>query len=494
MARASSSRLLLCLSPLSPPLALPEDILPSVHMEAGLLSSDFPPLSQSPSGKAKFTPKNWNLVFAPETSAPKALNLSHFPDEPEIVPFSNDSLSKGGEDWSLCLVGYSIGRRPFYEALQGAIKKTWSLKGSVQLLSLNDGFFLISFSCTEDYDMVWSWGVWFLLGRPFILQKWHPKFKPIRDNFASVPIWVKIHDLPLACWNLEGISRIASKISIPLAADNLNEQKTRLTFARICVLVDCNATYQEKIKVSLDGDVVCLKVQYEWRPIPCDHCKSLMHYSSLCPSKPKVHGDDETAAVNTQHHGRSFSRKPKNRYPSSKIFSRPPIRESQQPHPPSLPPSTTALVSHNNNSIGQPLLYQPHSPSPFNVQEPISNIVVSVENLISNPSANVLNNTVIPNLNSPNGEEVASTSSCSLHIQGSQKVMELKINSPNKFEVLNVEEEESSFQEEACNDLDVRDNWIPKQKQNDKSKLNNSVASKKTTMGKQVKKSHTLKS
>ncbi|XP_020700647.2 uncharacterized protein LOC110112685 [Dendrobium catenatum] len=87
--------------------------------------------AQSPGGPAKFNPKNWNQIFAPDTSTPTTLNLSHYPAEPEIVPFTNDNMSKGGEDWSLCLVGYSIGRRPFYEALLGAIKKTWSLKGKI---------------------------------------------------------------------------------------------------------------------------------------------------------------------------------------------------------------------------------------------------------------------------------------------------------------------------------------------------------------------------
>ncbi|KAI0519488.1 hypothetical protein KFK09_006936 [Dendrobium nobile] len=213
-------------------------------METSLLDSDFPPLSSS--GAATLASlRNWNQIFALDTSsAPKVFSFSHHPSEPDIIPFSNEKLTMGGEDWNLCLIGYSIGRRPFYEALLGAINKTWSLKGSLQLLSLSDGFFLLRFSCVEDFDMAWS----------------------------KVPIWVKIHDLPLACWNSEGISRIASKISVPLAADHLTEQKTRLTFARVCVLADCNAAYPDVIKVSLDGDVVELKVQYEWKPVPCEHC------------------------------------------------------------------------------------------------------------------------------------------------------------------------------------------------------------------------------
>ncbi|KAI0510969.1 hypothetical protein KFK09_011585 [Dendrobium nobile] len=142
-------------------------------MESSSALEDFPPLVTSVRG-ASPPQRNWLSAFGPPESAPASLNdlhLSNFPSEPEIIPFSGDKLSKGADDWSLCLMGYSIGRRPFYEALLGALKKTWSLKGSIKLLSLSEEFFLIRFSCSEDLEMAWSRGVWFLLGKPFVLQK-----------------------------------------------------------------------------------------------------------------------------------------------------------------------------------------------------------------------------------------------------------------------------------------------------------------------------------
>ncbi|KAI0529180.1 hypothetical protein KFK09_001727 [Dendrobium nobile] len=302
-------------------------------METSHLDSDFPPLSSS-GAVAPASLRNWNQIFASDTSSvSKVFSFSHHPSEPDIIPFSNEKLTKGGEDWNLCLVGYSIGRRPYYEALLGAINKTWSLKGSLQLLSLSDGLFLLRFSCVEDFDMAWSKGVWFLLGKPFVLQKWHPKFKPKRENFSSVPIWVKIHDLPLACWNSEGISRITSKIGVPLAPDHLTEQKTRLTFSQVCVLVDCNATYPDVIKVSLDGDVVELKVQYEWRPVPCEHCKSLAHYSASCPTNPPSLGTD-SRPIFLNYRGRSSSKKPSNHIPSRPPSSSRPIIHAPSLHDP----------------------------------------------------------------------------------------------------------------------------------------------------------------
>ncbi|KAI0510938.1 hypothetical protein KFK09_011549 [Dendrobium nobile] len=122
-------------------------------MDSSLLLSDFPSLSTAV-GVSPVPHRNWKVVFASEE-----LNLTHFPLEPKIVHFSGEKLSKGDDDWSHCLVRYSIGHRPYYEALLGAIKKTWNLKGSLQMLSLSDDFFLFHFACSEDLDMVWSKGV-----------------------------------------------------------------------------------------------------------------------------------------------------------------------------------------------------------------------------------------------------------------------------------------------------------------------------------------------
>ncbi|KAI0492374.1 hypothetical protein KFK09_026645 [Dendrobium nobile] len=438
--------------------------------------------------------KSWNKVFEPTTASANPLKFSHFPSEPEIIPFSGEKLSNGGEDWKLCLVGYFIGRR-YYEALLTAVKKTWSLKGSVQLLSLNDGFFLFRFSCAKDFDMVWTRGVWFILGKPFVLQKWHPKFVPKRKDFATMPIWVKIHDLPLACWNSEGISRIASKIGVPVAADSLTELKTRLTFARICVLVDCMDTYPEVIQVSLDGEVVSLRVQYEWRPFPCQHCKSLMHYSSSCSKKLENETNEEGKAIGKESQNfrdRSTSRRPRPR----------PISNTE--HLDNLPFSKTSIQepinpqnSHKNQNslespsmvIGHPLQYQPHSPTPSKLKSKAADIVANpnVRDIVNGDQFSL----GIPNLNSPNA--IASSSSTNIQTQSTSdgKVYV----SPNRFDILNDEEDVKDPSSNSVENLE-RDNFtadvIGKDKnvklQNKSSKQLESTTAKKPAKGKQGKK------
>ncbi|XP_020675198.1 uncharacterized protein LOC110094329 [Dendrobium catenatum] len=455
-------------------------------MEVALCASDFPPLGQSSGGPPTLIQKNWTKVFAPEGSAPKAFQFTHHPSEPEIIPFFGENLSKGGEDWTFCLLGYSIGRRPYYEALLGAINKTWSLKGSLKLLSLNDGFFLLKFTCQEDFDMVWSRGVWFLLGKPFVLQKWHPKFTPKKEEFSSVPIWVKTHDLPLACWNSEGISRIASKIGVPVAADKLTEEKSRLTYARICVLVDNKATYPEEIHVSLDGDVVSLHVQYEWRPHPCEHCKSLMHFSVSCPKKINSTEDVSTKQINGTR-GRSYSRNARNRNNSRSMnYSRPPTSSAAN-H--SVHNNTAQTSSPDNppitNAIGQPLHYQPHSPTSQNLPSKIDTVIGDI------PSSNMLLKedaivSGIPNLNSPN--EAISTSSTTLSLKSTTQSKD--IISPNKFDALSLEEDNNQQSEdvEEMNQKQSSSVGGKSQKMEKAKQPQASAVSKKPVRGKQNKK------
>ncbi|KAL0923408.1 hypothetical protein M5K25_007464 [Dendrobium thyrsiflorum] len=411
-------------------------------MDPQVTSLDFPPLA--PSSGACISPRDWSHIFGSTEAPNKSLHLSFFPYEPEVISFSDEKLLSGAESWSLCLVGYSLGRRPYYEALLDAVKKTWPLKGSILLHSLSDGFFLFRFSCSEDFEQVWTRGVWFILGKPFILQKWHPKFRPKRENLISVPIWIKIHDLPLACWNLEGISRIASKVGIPLAADSLTEQKSRLTFARVCVQVDCDATYPEEILVSLDGDIARLKVQYELWPFPCEHCKSLVHASSFCPTKPNPPASDEVIppVIRNIPRGRSSSRNPRNRHPNQT----PSNLHHFQPNPLTGPTATSKPDTPHNNypkDIGRNLQYQPHSPKTLYPESSLA-----VEN--SNPIISEASSISLPNLNLPTEDDAPSFAEMRLISHSPPP----GIISPNRFDALTVQEFPDKLTENITDSLE----------------------------------------
>ncbi|XP_028554235.1 uncharacterized protein LOC114580536 [Dendrobium catenatum] len=279
-------------------------------MDPSVFDEAFPPLTRPllPSTVAgNKSSRSWDRILSGPTSNACEFLISPLPTEEEIINFSTEDIAEAVNEWDLALVGYSLGKRPYYEALLNSVKKLWNLKGSLKLISLSDGFFLFKFSNAEDYELVWSRGAWFIFGKPFVFQKRNSHFSSTREELTSVPIWFKIHNLPLCCWTPIGISKIATKVGHPLAVDALTASKSRLTYARVCVQVDDKANFPETIPICVEGKLFNLKNQYEWRPTLCEFCGSLNHSSSKCSANP----NPGINHIPNPPRGRSTSRRPR---------------------------------------------------------------------------------------------------------------------------------------------------------------------------------------
>ncbi|KAL0924531.1 hypothetical protein M5K25_005368 [Dendrobium thyrsiflorum] len=373
--------------------------------------SSFPPILNSsiPSTSEK-SPNPLHFLGALASSPlPCDISISPFPTPDEIIDFPTEDIADAVGEWNFALVGYSLGKRPFYEALLSAVHNLWKLKGTLKLISLSEGFFLFKFSCSEDFEMVWSKGAWFIFGKPFIFNKWSPQFSPKREEFTSVPIWFKIHDLPLCCWTPIGISKIATKVGHPIAVDALTASKSRLTFARVCVQVDSSASYLDIIPITVEGKRFDLKIQYEWRPTLCTLCNSISHHVTFCPSNPnsapqyppsRIHQSSSVAlrGRSSSRHPRPPSRNPKGILP---LPTKHPYTDTTKPHP----------EIESNPNLNQ----DPHiTSSPSNLEN------------TSRP---------IPNLNSPTMAE-SSSSDIMPPPPPPKATSPTKIISPNKFFVL----------------------------------------------------------
>ncbi|KAI0500184.1 hypothetical protein KFK09_018393 [Dendrobium nobile] len=311
--------------------------------------SDFPPLpsssilgsapAQIPSSPPKTGSYAKNLA-ASSTKVP-LFQMSFVLPENKLS-FKPEDLLDGSSLWTNSLVGYSIGQRPYYERHLSAMKKVWNLKGP-----------------------------WFILGKPFILQRWSPKFQPVRDESAFIPIWIKIINLPLALWTPAGISRIASYVGIPISVDTLTANRTRLTFARVCVQINKSSPLPEVIPIEIDGDDIDLKVVYDWKPSPCEGCSSLFHPFSLCSSNPNP---KPSIPLTTRPRGRSSSRNKSTRIPSSS--ARPPL-----PRPSSdttaVPPSSSLAVLPNSLPSSSEVILATSSSTPVNPPQDVSHPVIA---------------------------------------------------------------------------------------------------------------------
>ena len=122
------------------------------------------------------------------------------------------------------------------------------------------------------------------------LNKWSPDFDPTVDLPKEVPVWVRLPNLPLHCWDFESLQRIGNGIGRFIdKADN----KGQYTCARICVEVDLEAGLPEAVKLSVGSWTHYQKLDYEHLPFKCRNCQEHGHFQRHCPKLTEEKEDAE---------------------------------------------------------------------------------------------------------------------------------------------------------------------------------------------------------
>nr|GEW23713.1 hypothetical protein [Tanacetum cinerariifolium] len=87
----------------------------------------------------------------------------------------------------------------------------WGKLGIQKVMMNAKGFYFLKFSSMKGVDDVLENGPWMIRQVPIILNKWPPSNSLTKENHSSVPIWVKMHNVPMAAFMDDGLSFIASK-------------------------------------------------------------------------------------------------------------------------------------------------------------------------------------------------------------------------------------------------------------------------------------------
>nr|GEW43737.1 hypothetical protein [Tanacetum cinerariifolium] len=151
--------------------------------------------------------------------------------------------------------------------------------------------------------------------QPLILTKWAPNLDLSKDAVTKVPIWVKIHKVPVVAYSPDGLSLIASQIGKPVMLDAFTsamctEPWGRIGYARACTLIEVSADKELKKEVTMvvsllngEGHVKeKMIVDYDWKPPRCSECKVFGHDTHDCPKcivEPAKEAIDQTDGFTT---------------------------------------------------------------------------------------------------------------------------------------------------------------------------------------------------
>ncbi|GKB77528.1 hypothetical protein Tco_0944423, partial [Tanacetum coccineum] len=104
-----------------------------------------------------------------------------------------------------------------YPVVANYDRNTWGKFGLVKsMLKSSTGIFSFQFSSMEGLDAIFENGLWFIHNNPLILKKWNPDVNLLKEDVSNVPVWVKLHGVPVTAFSEDGLSAIATKLGTPL--------------------------------------------------------------------------------------------------------------------------------------------------------------------------------------------------------------------------------------------------------------------------------------
>ena len=180
------------------------------------------------------------------------------------------------------LMGQFMGLWSSAKTTDDWIQRNWkpNLKQGVTCYPVGRGFFVFEFISEEDRDLVFRNGPYFMGSQGFYLNKWTPDFDPAIDLPKEVPVWVRLPNLPMHCWDSDTLKRIGNGIGHFIdKADN----KGQYSCARICVEVDLEAGLPEAVKLTVGSWTHYQKLDYEHLPFKCRNCQEHGHFQRYCP-------------------------------------------------------------------------------------------------------------------------------------------------------------------------------------------------------------------
>ncbi|GJU68164.1 zinc knuckle CX2CX4HX4C containing protein [Tanacetum coccineum] len=161
-------------------------------------------------------------------------------------------------------------------------RNNWAKHRLKRIMMNSKGFFFFKFDSRAGLEAVLEGGPWLIRKSPIILKKWSMDTRLLKEELARIPIWVKLHYVPIQIFEEDDISLIATFIEADLV--------DVVTISILSLSED-------------DFTKETIRVEYEWRPPRCDTCKIFGHVHDYCPKKvvsPSIVATSNVVTLNAE--------------------------------------------------------------------------------------------------------------------------------------------------------------------------------------------------
>lgn len=180
--------------------------------------------------------------------------------------------------WRQSLIIKVMGRKVGYAYLLNRLNTIWHPKSRMELITLENDYFLVKFGSVCDYEFAKFGGPWMIMDHYLIVKEWKPNFDPFTDTTERVIVWVRLPDLPIEYYDHEFLFRVREKIGQPIRIDSATSLTLRGKFARLCVEVDITKPLLEKFWLRRR----VRRIEYEGIHLVCFKCGVYGHSQEQC--------------------------------------------------------------------------------------------------------------------------------------------------------------------------------------------------------------------
>ncbi|GJY73860.1 RNA-directed DNA polymerase, eukaryota, reverse transcriptase zinc-binding domain protein [Tanacetum coccineum] len=220
-------------------------------------------------------------------------------DRAEVVVFDDEIMMKGCEKWKLTACSYFIRHEMGFYELRYHLRRMWAKYGLRDVIVNANGTIMFKFRDEIGMKKVIDQSPWMVKNVPLFMQQWNPKIGMKVTEPEKLPIRVKLMNLPMEAWSVEGISTLASGIGTPIVMDNTTAHmcqygSRRSDFARVLIEIDAKKEMKDVIKIEYTNKerkvrgTKEVKIGYNWKPLMCSHCKVFGHNHDKCTVRPRI--------------------------------------------------------------------------------------------------------------------------------------------------------------------------------------------------------------
>lgn len=182
-----------------------------------------------------------------------------------------------------------MGRNVDYTYLLKRLTTIWHPKARMELVTMENGYYLAKFAFVDDYEFAKYGGPWMVLDHYLIVKEWIPNFDPFTDKTESMIVWVRFPCLSVEYFDYNFLMKVGKKIGRPINIDTATSLVSRASFARICVEVDITKPLLSKFMLRRRVQPIV----YEGLHLICFKCGVYGHNVDSCSKNQNAENSEE---------------------------------------------------------------------------------------------------------------------------------------------------------------------------------------------------------